>query len=170
MVHFLFATVHRHWYHTHQRLCEVSKNRRGCYCRMSVYIVSNTIYFDLCHSIIWHNQSRDTVSNGNYIKTYIKDCKIFEKFIIARSHSYRRGHPLSINNHITLLIFYRFLEDHSTSYEFRNFNRTFYMRGIPFYAGLLAGIIVEELKKKEIKPSKVIFYSIAEKKVTIITL
>jgi len=32
------------------------------------------------------------------------------------------------------------------------------MRGIPFYAGLLAGIMVEELKKKEIKPSKVMFY------------
>jgi len=34
------------------------------------------------------------------------------------------------------------------------------MRGIPFYAGLLAGCIVEELKKKEIRPSKVIFYEI----------
>jgi len=34
------------------------------------------------------------------------------------------------------------------------------MRGIPFYAGLMAGIIVEEMKKREIKPSKVIFYGL----------
>ncbi|CAI6366252.1 unnamed protein product [Macrosiphum euphorbiae] len=51
-----------------------------------------------------------------------------------------------------------FLESPSNSYEFRNFYRPFYMRGIPFYAGLLAGVMVEELKKKEIKPSKVMFY------------
>lgn len=31
------------------------------------------------------------------------------------------------------------------------------MRGIPFYVGLLTGIVVEELKKRKIKWSKVIF-------------
>jgi len=36
------------------------------------------------------------------------------------------------------------------------------MRGIPFYAGLLAAIVAEELKKNEIKPSKVIFYGSEE--------
>ncbi|XP_022172973.1 nose resistant to fluoxetine protein 6-like isoform X2 [Myzus persicae] len=51
-----------------------------------------------------------------------------------------------------------FLENPSSSYEFRNFYRPFYMRGIPFYAGLLAGSIVEELKKKGIRPSKRVVY------------
>ncbi|CAH1712124.1 unnamed protein product [Aphis gossypii] len=51
-----------------------------------------------------------------------------------------------------------FLMNPSTSYEYQKFYRPFYMRGIPFYTGLLAGIIVEELKKREIKPSKFIVY------------
>ncbi|XP_026813027.1 nose resistant to fluoxetine protein 6-like [Rhopalosiphum maidis] len=51
-----------------------------------------------------------------------------------------------------------FLQDPSSSFEFRKFYRPFYMRGIPFYAGLMAGIIVEEMKKREIKPSKFVVY------------
>lgn len=31
----------------------------------------------------------------------------------------------------------------------------FYMRGIPFYTGMLAAVIVEELKKREYKLPKV---------------
>lgn len=31
----------------------------------------------------------------------------------------------------------------------------FYMRGIPFYTGMLAALIVEEMKKREYKLSKV---------------
>lgn len=31
----------------------------------------------------------------------------------------------------------------------------FYMRGIPFYTGMLAAVVVEELKKREYKLPKV---------------
>lgn len=58
----MFDSILDHWYHTHQYLREVPKNRRGNRKCMSVYIVSHTVCFDLCHQIIRYNQSNDIVS------------------------------------------------------------------------------------------------------------
>ncbi|KAF0762026.1 nose resistant to fluoxetine protein 6-like, partial [Aphis craccivora] len=51
-----------------------------------------------------------------------------------------------------------FLENPSNSMEFSNFYRPFYYRGTPFYAGMLAGVVVKELKKREIKFSTPVVY------------
>eukprot|EP00102_Acyrthosiphon_pisum_P018530 XP_016655740.1 PREDICTED: nose resistant to fluoxetine protein 6 [Acyrthosiphon pisum] len=56
-------------------------------------------------------------------------------------------------------IMYSFLESPSNSLEFSNYYRPFYHRGTPFYAGLLAGVVVEELKKRKIKFSKLVVYA-----------
>ncbi|XP_015363722.1 PREDICTED: uncharacterized protein LOC107161724 [Diuraphis noxia] len=56
-------------------------------------------------------------------------------------------------------IMYSFLENPSSSLEFSHYYRPFYHRGTPFYAGLLAGIVVEELKKRKIKFSLSVVYA-----------
>ncbi|XP_050440209.1 nose resistant to fluoxetine protein 6-like [Adelges cooleyi] len=43
----------------------------------------------------------------------------------------------------------------SNSYDFTHLYSKPYVRGLPFYIGLLAGVIVEVLKKKDIKMSKI---------------
>lgn len=48
------------------------------------------------------------------------------------------------------------MESPSNSFEFSNLYRPFYLRGTPFYAGMLAGVAVEMLKKRKIKFSMVI--------------
>lgn len=48
------------------------------------------------------------------------------------------------------------MENLDTSFEFSNLYRPFYLRGIPYYAGLLTGVVVDELKKREVKFSSVI--------------
>lgn len=53
---------------------------------------------------------------------------------------------------------YSFMENPSNSYEFSNIYRPFYLRGTPFYIGLLAGFVVEELKKRKIKFSTLASY------------
>ncbi|XP_060865557.1 nose resistant to fluoxetine protein 6-like [Metopolophium dirhodum] len=55
-------------------------------------------------------------------------------------------------------VMYSFLENPSNSMEFRNYYRPFFYRGTPFFAGILAGIVVEELKKREIKFSTSVVY------------
>lgn len=61
----------------------------------------------------------------------------------------------------TLLIYqrffiYRFMINPGNSFEFSKLYRPFYLRGTPFYAGMLAGIVVEVMKKRKIKFSMVI--------------
>ncbi|XP_022182796.1 nose resistant to fluoxetine protein 6-like isoform X2 [Myzus persicae] len=56
-------------------------------------------------------------------------------------------------------IMYSFLQNPSNSSEFSHYYRPFYHRGTPFYAGLLAGIVVEELKKRKIKLSMTVVYA-----------
>ncbi|XP_050442482.1 nose resistant to fluoxetine protein 6-like [Adelges cooleyi] len=53
-----------------------------------------------------------------------------------------------------------FLMNPANSFEFKNLYRQFYLRGIPFYAGLLAGLIADALKKREIKMSTKVSYFI----------
>ncbi|CAH1712122.1 unnamed protein product [Aphis gossypii] len=55
-------------------------------------------------------------------------------------------------------VMYSFLENPSNSMEFSNFYRPFFYRGTPFYAGMLAGVVVKELKKREIKFSTPVVY------------
>ncbi|VVC41806.1 Nose resistant-to-fluoxetine protein, N-terminal,Acyltransferase 3 [Cinara cedri] len=52
-----------------------------------------------------------------------------------------------------------FLESPDNSFEFSNMYRPFYLRGTPYYAGLLAGVTVEELKKRAVKFSPRIVYA-----------
>jgi hypothetical protein len=89
----MFDTVHNHWYHSHKCLREVSKNRSGNYKRMSVYIVSYTVYYDLRHSIICFNYAFYTVSivyniiNIVPIKAHINETEIIltnNYYIITR--------------------------------------------------------------------------------------
>lgn len=62
---------------------------------------------------------------------------------------------VNINIFQNIYFVIRFLKNPSSSYEFEHLYRPFYIRGIPFFAGLLAGVIIEELKKIEFKMSKV---------------
>lgn len=52
----------------------------------------------------------------------------------------------------------RFFKKKDNFYEAEHLYSPFYIRSVPFYVGLLAGVIVEKLKSKKIKLSKVIFY------------
>lgn len=58
---------------------------------------------------------------------------------------------------------YRFFENIQNSEEFQNFYRPFYLRGTPFFAGLLAGVFVEDLKKPAKKISQVKYYITTQK-------
>lgn len=56
-------------------------------------------------------------------------------------------------------LMYSFLENPSNSTEFSYYYRPFFYRGTPFFTGLLAGVVVEELKKREIKFSTSTVYA-----------
>ncbi|XP_050442512.1 nose resistant to fluoxetine protein 6-like [Adelges cooleyi] len=51
-----------------------------------------------------------------------------------------------------------FLEKPSNSFEYRNLYRQIYIRGIPFYAGMLAGIMADALKRRQLKISTITTY------------
>lgn len=139
-------SIHRYRNHYHIHLCKKSKSRRGSNKCTLLRVPVFTVRFDLHYSILRHNYGVIFVSK--VIKIHmVKHLVKITKYIVNEL-------PNNKKSNVRLYCF-RFFENLSNSYEFSNFYRPFYMRGIPFFAGLLAGVLVEELKKKGIKFSTV---------------
>ncbi|XP_025192359.1 nose resistant to fluoxetine protein 6-like [Melanaphis sacchari] len=95
------------------------------------------------------------------VYVYVKNRKIGTfLFVMLLCISLATSFVITYTNRVygIIRVMVSFLKNPSNSTEFSNFYRQFYYRGTPFYAGLLAGVVVDELKKREIKFSTSVVY------------